>query len=90
MAVGLPSISTSVAGIPDLIEHKKSGLLIAEHDAEALAKAIKLLIDDSALRRGFSEAGRQVIEQKFNLETCLDPLAEIFSDRSKTTIGYGT
>jgi len=90
MAVGLPSISTSVAGIPDLIEHKKSGLLIAEHDAEALAKAIKLLIDDPALRRGFSEAGRQVIEQKFNLETCLDPLAEIFSDRSKTTIGYGT
>lgn len=89
MAVGLPSISTTVAGIPDLIEHQKSGLLIAENDAEALAKAIKLLIDDSSLRKALSQAGRQMIERKFNLETCLDPLAEIFSNRSNTTIGNG-
>jgi glycosyltransferase involved in cell wall biosynthesis len=89
MAVGLPSISTTVAGIPDLIEHQKTGLLIAEQDANALAKAIKKLIDDSRLRKELSQAGRQLIEQKFNLETCLDPLAKIFSDRSKTTIGQG-
>lgn len=89
MAVGLPSISTSVAGIPDLIEHMKTGLLIAEQDAEGLAKAIKLLIDDASLRRDLSQAGRQIIEQRFNLETCLDPLAEIFSHRSNTTIGNG-
>ncbi len=89
MAVGIPSISTAVAGIPDLIEHKKTGLLIAEQDADALAKAIKLLMDDASLRRDLSEAGRQIIEQKFNLETCLDPLAEIFSNRSNTTIGNG-
>ena len=90
MAVGLPSISTAVAGIPDLIEHMKTGLLIAEQDADALAKAIKLIIDDPSLRQELSKGGRQIIEQRFNLETCLDPLAEIFSDRSKTTIGYGT
>lgn len=89
MAVGIPSISTAVAGIPDLIEHKKTGLLIAERDADALAKAIKLLMDDASLRRDLSQAGRQIIERKFNLETCLDPLAEIFSNRSNTTIGNG-
>ena len=90
MAVGLPSISTTVAGIPDLIEHKKTGLLITEHDTNGLAKAIKLLIDDSSLRQDLSKGGRQIIEQKFNLETCLDPLADIFSDMSKTTMGNGT
>jgi len=89
MAVGLPSISTSVAGIPDLIEHMKTGLLIAEQDADALAKAIKLLIDDASLRKDLSKSGRQIVEQKFNLETCLDPLAEVFSQRSNATIGNG-
>ena len=89
MAVGLPSISTSVAGIPDLIEHMKTGLLIAEQDADALAKAIKLLIDDASLRKDLSKSGRQIVEQKFNLETCLDPLAEVFSQRSNVTIGNG-
>ena len=89
MAVGIPSISTAVAGIPDLIEHMKTGLLIAEQDAEELAKAIKLIIDDPSLRQELSKGGRQLIEQRFNLATCLDPLAEIFSHRSNTTIGNG-
>ncbi|MDC0004319.1 glycosyltransferase family 4 protein [Porticoccaceae bacterium] len=89
MAVGLPSISTTVAGIPDLIKHKKTGLLIAEQDAEGLTKAIKLIMDDPSLRQELSKGGRQLIEQRFNLETCLDPLAEIFSHRSNTTIGNG-
>ena len=89
MAVGIPSISTAVAGIPDLIEHMKTGLLIAEQDPEELAKAIKLLMDDPSLRQELSKGGRQLIEQTFNLATCLDPLAEIFSYRSNTTIGNG-
>ena len=89
MAVGLPSIATNVAGIPDLIEDQTTGLLIPEHDAEALAKAIESLIDDPLLRYHLSKSGRQIIEQRFNLETCLDPLAEIFSHRSNTTIGNG-
>ena len=89
MAVGLPSISTSVAGIPDLIEHRKTGLLIAQQDADELAKAIKLLTDDCSLRKDLSKGGRQIIEQKFNLETCLDPLAEIFRQKPNTKIGNG-
>jgi colanic acid/amylovoran biosynthesis glycosyltransferase len=78
MAVGLPSISTAVAGIPDLIEHGETGFLVAEHDAEALADALKILMTDLSVRENLSRRGRQIIEQKFNLRTCLNPLAELF------------
>jgi len=81
MAVGLPSISTAVAGIPDLIEHNKDGLLIAENNPRALAEAIAVLMDDQATLDRLSRSGRQVIEQKFNLRTCLDPLAARFKSQ---------
>lgn len=81
MAVGLPSISTKVAGIPDLIEHMKSGLLIDEHDSKALSNAIASLQENWSLREDISKSGRRMIEDRFNLESCLDPLVELFEDR---------
>jgi colanic acid/amylovoran biosynthesis glycosyltransferase len=81
MAVGLPSISTRVAGIPDLIEHKSSGLLIDENDIKALSDAILLLQENWSMREEISKSGRRMIERKFNLDNCLDPLVEIFQKK---------
>lgn len=47
MSCGVPVISTFHAGIPELIEHKKSGILVKERDDKALAKAIIKLIKNS-------------------------------------------
>jgi glycosyltransferase involved in cell wall biosynthesis len=40
MALGTPVVATNVGGVPDLIEHLESGLLIAPADPKALAAAI--------------------------------------------------
>jgi exopolysaccharide biosynthesis WecB/TagA/CpsF family protein len=50
MSWRLPAITTPVGGIPEIITHQKTGLLIEPGDISALAASIKTLIDDESLR----------------------------------------
>ena len=45
MALGLPVISTNVGGMPFLIEHNKTGVLVTPNSEEAFVKSIKELLD---------------------------------------------
>lgn len=56
MSKGKAVIGTNVGGIPDMIVHGETGLLIPSGDADALAKAMKSLIDDGALRQRLGSA----------------------------------
>lgn len=50
MARGLPVISTNAGAIPEVVEHLKTGLLVASGDRDELAQAFKSMITDEALR----------------------------------------
>jgi glycosyltransferase involved in cell wall biosynthesis len=50
MAAGLPLVATSVAGIPDLVEDGRNGLLVPAADGKALGLAAARLLEDSELR----------------------------------------
>ncbi len=62
MSWGLPSITTSVGGIPDVLDDNVEGLLIKPGDIDALATAILEMIDKPALRQRLGKAARQRIE----------------------------
>jgi colanic acid/amylovoran biosynthesis glycosyltransferase len=81
MACGLPAISTRLVGIPDLIRHGETGLLVEPNDAVGLADAITSLMRDRPLAARLAEAGRQWVHQRFNLDTCLEPLIERYRQR---------
>jgi glycosyltransferase involved in cell wall biosynthesis len=49
LACGLPVIASSVGGIPEMIEHGRTGLLIKEGDPVVLADAIEALLGNEAL-----------------------------------------
>ncbi len=51
MASGLPVIATRHAGIPEIIEHEKNGLLVNENDVEALAHNIMFLAKNKTSRQ---------------------------------------
>lgn len=68
MAYGLPVIGSAVTGIPEMIAHEETGLLVPARDPSALAEALDRLIGDSALRSRFAEAGRRRCEEKFNVD----------------------
>ncbi len=78
MACGIPSISTRLVGIPDLIEHDESGLLVAPGDAGGLANEMERMLRDPRLSERLARGGRDRIERVFQIDDCLEPLAELF------------
>ena len=69
MALGVPVISTTVSGNPELISNGGSGLLVTPGDAEALAAAMEQLMDNPELARNLAESARRTIEWGFDLDS---------------------
>ncbi|MBD8524845.1 glycosyltransferase family 4 protein [Pseudomarimonas arenosa] len=69
MASGAAAVSTRVSGIPELVEHDRTGLLVDPHDVDGLAQALQRLLQDATLRRRLSDAARQRVEQQFDAAT---------------------
>lgn len=68
MAMGLPVISTSVSGIPELVENGVSGLLVQPMDENALADAMIELLDNPDMRHNMGQNARKRIADEFNVE----------------------
>ena len=71
-------MATSVAGIPELIEDGRTGMLVAPESPAALALALEALIVDPARRRELGEAGRRRVRAGFGLEENIERLARRF------------
>ena len=79
MAKEIPVISTTVAGIPELIESGKEGLLVHPGSVELLAEALKDLARDSARRRRFGKAGRQKVIAEFAIAGTCARMKDLFT-----------
>lgn len=66
MATGMPVISTTHAGIPELVEDKVSGLLVPEKKMKELAKAMIWLIDHPHKWKKMGKKARNKVETDFN------------------------
>jgi glycosyltransferase involved in cell wall biosynthesis len=82
MAAARPVVSTRLAGIPELVAHGETGLLVASGDTSALVQALEELIRDPGLRSRYGRAGRARIEQHFRIEHTVAPLVELFERTS--------
>jgi glycosyltransferase involved in cell wall biosynthesis len=67
MALGLPCVSTYVAGIPELIQDGVDGLLVPAANGEALTAAIERLVTDESLRAKLGQAARQKVCRMYDL-----------------------
>ena len=56
---GVPVVATSIGGVPEMVEHEKSGLLVAPRSVSELQGAIERLIDDPALYRQLCAGARR-------------------------------
>lgn len=83
MAMEIANVSTLVSGIPELIEDQKSGLLVKEKDAVALADALQRLLEDEALRRRLGKNGRQKVLDEFDIDQNAAQLAHLFEQYLK-------
>jgi glycosyltransferase involved in cell wall biosynthesis len=67
MGLGVPSVGTNVGGIPELIQHEKTGLLVEPRDAAALSAVLRRLLDDAQLRGALAAAGVQHVRTNFSM-----------------------
>ena len=61
MATGLPVAATSVGGIPEIVTHGNTGLLVPPDDPERMAESITALLEDGEMRGRFGKNARQAV-----------------------------
>lgn len=66
MATGIPAVGTTVGGVPEVIVHGATGLLVPPRDSDSLAAALRKLLESKELRRTMGAAGRERVARRFN------------------------
>ena len=72
MAAGVPIIATQVGGVPDLLEHETTALLVPAGETAALAAAIHQLLSDPLLARQLGDRARQEFARRFDAAITAD------------------
>ncbi len=78
MAAGLPVIAYNVGGLPEIIEHGVTGLLVQTRDPKLLADSIIILAKDTDLRKKMGKAGIRNVEQHFNIDRTLEQYMNMY------------
>src|SRR5262249_53000048 len=93
MRWGTPVIGTTAGGIPEIVEHEQSGLLVRPEAPEELAGAIVRLLGDENLRNALGAAGRRRAEFEFAVERMVERVSDLYTqvcDRKETLSRRGT
>lgn len=80
MALGIPVVSTLHAAIPEAVIHEETGILVPEHDSEALAIALTRLLRDENLAQKFGQNGIAHVRRNFDLKTQCIKLEAIYDE----------
>lgn len=78
MASRLPVVATRVGGIPDVVIHQETGLLVPPKNPAALAKAILEMYRHRDKAREMGQRGYEVVHQKFSAEAMAAKVIEVY------------
>ncbi|NTV52285.1 MAG: glycosyltransferase family 4 protein, partial [Candidatus Firestonebacteria bacterium] len=66
MARGIPVVATNTGGVPELIKHGETGMLVRPQDPDAIAAAVNFLLADPLRRMQIGESGRLAVRRLFD------------------------
>jgi glycosyltransferase involved in cell wall biosynthesis len=67
MACRKPVVATAVGGIPEIVEHQKSGILVEPDNPAALTEGIRRVLRNSELRKTIADNGHSRVMERFRL-----------------------
>jgi glycosyltransferase involved in cell wall biosynthesis len=83
LASGCPTVSTAIAGVPELIRDGESGLLVAPGRAEPLAEAIRSVLEDKPFAQRLACAGRDRVAADFDVRRSAARLDRFFAEMTQ-------
>jgi glycosyltransferase involved in cell wall biosynthesis len=84
MALGKPVVATAIPGIREVLDPQDAGVLIPPEDADALAAAVRRLVDDPALRAELGARGRRVVASRYTLAQMHDRIVTFLEKAAAT------
>jgi L-malate glycosyltransferase len=73
-----PVVASRVGGLPEVVEHGVTGLLVPPSDERALAAALLQLVTNPQQRRAMGLAGRRLVLQRYGWETCVSTMLMVY------------
>ena len=81
MASGVPVVASAISGIPEVVTHDHTGLLVPPHDPLALSRALETLLTDPAEAARIGGRGEAAVRAGFEIAACVTPVAELLRTR---------
>jgi len=79
MAMKLPVVSTTVTGVPEIVDNKENGILVPPNDDTKLSDSIIRLIENVDLRGQLGQKARLKVEERFNINKNINAYINLFS-----------
>jgi glycosyltransferase involved in cell wall biosynthesis len=79
-ACGVPVVASRVGGVPEVVEHERTGLLVTPSDPAALAAALRRLLLDAGLREAMGEAGRSFVRTRYSWHESVERMEALYFD----------
>ena len=80
MSLGKPIVATSVGGIPEMVEHERTGLIVPPGDSDALARAVLRLLTEPETAQQMGQAARDDYQERYRPEVMTRKLESLFTD----------
>lgn len=84
MESGLPVIASDTGGIPDIVVHDKTGLLVPSGDPDALCRAILTVVEHPGAARDRAERGKARVRKRFALSCVVDRVIRCYEEAIAT------
>ncbi|HWF09959.1 MAG TPA: glycosyltransferase family 4 protein [Bryobacteraceae bacterium] len=82
-SAGTPVVAYRAGGIPEIVEHKRTGILTESPNAAALAKSLRGLMDDPATMERLSAAGRREWQRRFRVERFRTAICDLIESHAR-------
>jgi glycosyltransferase involved in cell wall biosynthesis len=78
MGAGLPVVATRVAGIPEVVQHERTGLLVRPGDAPELGAAMARLVSDRVFASQLGAAAREFVTPRFGVDGYVAAVTQLY------------
>lgn len=77
-ACGIPVVVSNVGGLPEVVKHNRTGLVVPKENIQATTESILYLVSNSKARRRMGNAGRAYVQQNFQWEANVTEMEKIY------------